>query len=148
MFPVIYAKTLPVTNLVSHTLSNLAKDFRLFDLCRVTVTLTVWALSFQYRQTVVINKHADTSRASDVEIAERVVCGISTVTRIRRRFVEGNQELALSEAPQCRFQHKERCCAAQLPGDPVCGVFRVPGRQPPADAGRRLPNPDKAAVFS
>ena len=38
--------------------------------------------------------------ASDAEIAERVVCGMSIVTRTRRRFVEGNLELALSEAPR------------------------------------------------
>lgn len=38
--------------------------------------------------------------ASDAEIAERVVCGMSTVTRTRRRFVEGNLEVALSEAPR------------------------------------------------
>ena len=36
--------------------------------------------------------------ASDAEIAERVVCGMSTVTRTKRRFVEGGLEPALSEA--------------------------------------------------
>lgn len=38
--------------------------------------------------------------AADAEIAGRVVCGLSTVTRTKRRFVEGNLELALSEAPR------------------------------------------------
>ena len=34
------------------------------------------------------------------EIAERMVRGMSTVTRTKRRFVEGNLEFALSEAPR------------------------------------------------
>ena len=38
--------------------------------------------------------------ASDAEIAARVVVGGSTVYRTKRRFVEGNLEFALSEAPR------------------------------------------------
>ena len=44
--------------------------------------------------------------ASDGEIAERVVCGMSTVTRTKRRFVEGNLELAFSEAPRSGASRK------------------------------------------
>ena len=40
--------------------------------------------------------------ASDAEIATGVVVGGSTVSRTKRRFVEGNLELALSEAPRPR----------------------------------------------
>lgn len=38
--------------------------------------------------------------ASDAQIAARVVAGGSTVYRTKRRFVEGNLELALAEAPR------------------------------------------------
>ena len=38
--------------------------------------------------------------AGDAEIAARVVVGGSTVTRTKRRFVEGNLELALAEEPR------------------------------------------------
>jgi hypothetical protein len=38
--------------------------------------------------------------ASDAEIAARVVVGGSTVYRTKRRFVEGNLELALAEEPR------------------------------------------------
>ena len=38
--------------------------------------------------------------ASGAEIAECVVCGMSTVTRTRRGFVEGSLELTLCEAPR------------------------------------------------
>ncbi len=38
--------------------------------------------------------------ASDAEIAARVVVGGSTVTRTKQRFVEGNLDLALAEAPR------------------------------------------------
>lgn len=44
--------------------------------------------------------------ASDAEIAERVVCGISTVTRTKRRFVEGGPEPALSEARRSGARRK------------------------------------------
>ena len=44
--------------------------------------------------------------ASDAEIAARVVVGGSTVYRTKRRFVEGNLELALSEAPRCGAERK------------------------------------------
>ncbi|MXW86068.1 MAG: IS630 family transposase [Boseongicola sp. SB0673_bin_14] len=44
--------------------------------------------------------------ASDAEIAERVVCGISTVTRTKRRFVEGGLEPALSEARRSGVRRK------------------------------------------
>lgn len=40
------------------------------------------------------------SGASDAEIAARVVVGMSTVMRTKQRFVVGNLELALSEAPR------------------------------------------------
>ena len=40
--------------------------------------------------------------ASDAEIATGVVVGGSRVSRTKRRFVEGNLELALSEAPRPR----------------------------------------------
>ncbi len=38
--------------------------------------------------------------ANDGEIAARVVVGGSTVYRTKRRFVEGNLELALAEEPR------------------------------------------------
>ena len=38
--------------------------------------------------------------AGDAETATRVVVGGSTVTRTKRRFVEGNLELALPEEPR------------------------------------------------
>ncbi len=38
--------------------------------------------------------------AGDAEIAARVVVGGSTVYRTKRRFVEGNLEFALAEAPR------------------------------------------------
>ncbi len=41
--------------------------------------------------------------ASDAEIAGRVVCGMSTVTRTKRRLAEGKLELALSEARPARY---------------------------------------------
>ena len=44
--------------------------------------------------------------AADAEIAGRVVCGLLTVTRTKRRFVEGNLELALSEAPRAGAARK------------------------------------------
>lgn len=44
--------------------------------------------------------------ASDAEIAERVVCGISTVTRTKRRFVEGSLEPALSEVRRSGARRK------------------------------------------
>ncbi len=44
--------------------------------------------------------------ASDAEIAARVVVGGSTVYRIKRRFVEGNLDLALAEAPRAGAARK------------------------------------------
>lgn len=44
--------------------------------------------------------------ATDAEIAERVVCGLSTVTRTKRRFVEGSLELVLAEAPRSGASRK------------------------------------------
>ena len=44
--------------------------------------------------------------ASDAEIATGVVVGGSTVSRTKRRFVEGNLELALSEAPRRGAERK------------------------------------------
>jgi transposase len=44
--------------------------------------------------------------AGDAEIAARVVVGGSTVYRTKRRFVEGNLELALAEAPRPGAQRK------------------------------------------
>ena len=44
--------------------------------------------------------------ASDAEIATGVVVGGSTVSRTKRRFVEGNLELALSEAPRREAERK------------------------------------------
>ena len=42
----------------------------------------------------------------DAQIAEQVVCGMSTVTRTKRRFVEGNLEHALCEAPRAGAKRK------------------------------------------
>ncbi len=44
--------------------------------------------------------------ASDAEIAARVVVGGSTVYRTKRRFVEGNLDLALAEAPRAGAARK------------------------------------------
>ncbi len=44
--------------------------------------------------------------ASDAEIAARVVVVGSTVCRTKRRFVEGNLELALAEAPRAGAARK------------------------------------------
>ncbi len=47
--------------------------------------------------------------ASDAQIAARVVVGGSTVYRTKRRFVEGNLELALAEAPRPGAARKLNC---------------------------------------
>ena len=69
--------------------------------------------------------------ASDGEIAERVVCGMSTVTRTKRRFVEGNLELArirLAGSPGIRAFRARPCAGAcartsSSHGAGTCGAF-------------------------
>ena len=46
------------------------------------------------------------SGCTDEEIARTVAAGGSTVYRTKRRFVEGNLELALSEEPRPGAEHK------------------------------------------
>ncbi len=65
--------------------------------------------------------------ATDAEIAGRVVCGLSTVTRTKRRFVEGNLELSLSEAPRAGAARKLTGREEALPIATACSK-PPPGR--------------------
>jgi transposase len=67
--------------------------------------------------------------ASDAEIAARVVVGGSTVYRTKRRFVEGNLELALAEEPRPGAARKltgkeEALLVATACSDPPAGRAR------------------------
>ena len=67
--------------------------------------------------------------ASDAEIAGRVVVGGSTVYRTKRRFVEGNLELALAEGPRPGAARKltgkeETLLVATACSDPPAGRAR------------------------
>ena len=67
--------------------------------------------------------------ASDAEIAARVVAGGSTVYRTKRRFVEGNLELALAEGPRPGAARKltgkeEALLVATACSDPPAGRAR------------------------
>ena len=67
--------------------------------------------------------------ASDAEIAARVVAGCSTVYRTKRRFVEGNLELALAEEPRPGAARKltgkeEALLVATACSDPPAGRAR------------------------
>ena len=67
--------------------------------------------------------------ASDAEIAERVVCGISTVTCTKWRFVEGGLEPALSEARRSGARRKLTGREEALPVATACS-------NPPAGRAR------------
>lgn len=67
--------------------------------------------------------------ASDAEIAARVVVGGSTVYRTKRRFVEGNLDLALAEEPRAGAARKltgkeEALLVATACSDPPAGRAR------------------------
>ncbi len=67
--------------------------------------------------------------ANDAEIAARVVVSGSTVTRTKRRFVEGNLELALAEEPRPGAARKltgkeEALLVATACSDPPAGRAR------------------------
>ena len=65
--------------------------------------------------------------ASDAEIATGVVVGGSTVSRTKRRFVEGNLELALSEAPRLRGRTQaDRQARGSSGGNRLLGPARGP----------------------
>ncbi len=67
--------------------------------------------------------------ASDEEIAARVVVGGSTVYRTKRRFVEGNLERALTEAPRPGAERK-------LTGKEEALLVATACSSPPAGRGR------------
>ncbi len=96
--------------------------------------------------------------ASDGEIAARVVVGGSTVYRTKRRFVEGNLDLALAEAPRAgaarKLTGKEEdllvatVWSCPLDSGSVRRLCRLHGRHPralrpqtPGDLLRREPDP-------
>ena len=67
--------------------------------------------------------------ATDAEIARQLGCALSTVTRTKRRFVEGNLEWALSEAPRPG-------AARKLSGDEEAVLIAVACSDPPAGHAR------------
>ena len=68
--------------------------------------------------------------AADAGIAERVVCGISTTARTRRRLVEGNLATALFETPRPGAARKPAGREEALPVATACS-------NPPVGRARR-----------
>ncbi|MCY4543410.1 MAG: helix-turn-helix domain-containing protein [Rhodobacteraceae bacterium] len=65
----------------------------------------------------------------DAKIARSAVCALSTVTRIKRRYVEGSLEWALSEAPRPG-------AARKLTGNEEALLVAIASSKPPAGHDR------------